>query len=498
MGEFMWSDHINRMYLLGAVLITTALWTVFKYFYPYPNVIFDSYNYVRAAALHWNYNAWPIGYSKFLQVFAGLTHSALMLTTFQYFFLEFSCLLFFFTWRAVFQPDRIVSNIFFALLFVNPLFIFCCNFIISDGLFIGISLLWITQLFLIIRRPRPYMVITQALLLFAAFTIRYNALYYPLVVTLAFLFSRERAWFKIGGIALPLLLVGCFIQCTRHEVKKGTDQAQFSAFGSWKLANDVLYMYAHVPPEKIEDMAPRFHQLENEVQQYFHQFSKPVGLAADDDFTSGSRYMYFLNSPLVTYMHRKYPGEFPIFLNTRSYWQVAPLYQDYALYLVRKNPVAFGRWFLWPNLGRYIMPPEEIFNSEESFVLKYSGPYFHELFHLDTLYTPPHLVNLGVQLMEKSAGIVRMGHLCFLPGLVVFLLCSGFRQMSRPSRLCLVLATGLWACDFCFSLVSAAIVLRYQLFVMVLELGLGLYFIEYIYHFLDRRVPVISADSYGS
>jgi hypothetical protein len=471
---------------------------VFKYFYPYPNVIFDSYNYVRAADLHYNYNAWPIGYSKFLQLFSGLTHSAALLTTFQYLFLEISCLLFFFTWRMILQPGRMISNIFFALLFVNPLFIFCCNFIISDGLFIGISLLWITQLFFIICRPRPFMVITHALLLLVAFTIRYNALYYPVVAALAFLLSRERAWFKMAGIVLPMIFVGSFVLYTCHEVKKGTGQAQFSAFGSWKLANDVLYMYAHVPPEKIEDMPPRFRQLESEVQQYFHQSPEPVGLAADDDFTSGSRYMYFLNSPLVMYMHRKYSGEFPIFLNTGAYWQVAPLYQDYALYLARKHPAAFGRWFLWPNLGRYVIPPEEIFNSEESFVLKYSGPYFHDLFHLDTLYTPPHLVDLGVQLMERSAGIVRIGHLCFLPGIILFLACGGLRQMSCPSRLCLVLAAMLWACDFCFSLVSAAIVLRYQLFVMVLELGLGCYFMEYIYHFLDRRAPAISADSSGS
>jgi hypothetical protein len=486
-----WDNRTERTYLLSAVLTTSAIWGAFKYFYPYPNVIFDSYYYVKAAALHWNYNAWPIGYSKFLDLFARLSSSSYLLVTFQYFLVEFSCLVFFFNWRAIFRPGKLVSTILFVLLFANPLLLFCCNFITSDALFIAVSLLWVTQLLYVIRRPMPYMAITHVLLLLMAFTIRYNALYYPLLGAVAFLISRSGTWFKVGGILTPLLLVGGFILFTRHEVAKGTGVAQFSAFGSWKLANDALYVYAHLPPDKPEDLPPRLRALDSDVRKYYDQFPEPTSLAADDDFTSGSRYMYFLDAPLVTYMARTYPGEMPLFLNTRPYWQVAPLYQDYALYLIRRHPLAFARWFIWPNLGRYLLAPPEIFDSRYTFVLKYSGTYYHDLFHLDAIYTPPGLIKTGVQLMWRSAGIVRIGHVIFIVGLFAFLFSGGFRQMKRTDGLCIIFVLTLWACDFCFSIVSAAIVLRYQLFVMVPELSMGLFFIEYACRSMDRRVPVI-------
>jgi hypothetical protein len=51
-------------------------------------------------------NIWPIGYSKFLLFFHKLTHSALALVAFQYYFWELSLLYFYFTvhYFHPFQP----------------------------------------------------------------------------------------------------------------------------------------------------------------------------------------------------------------------------------------------------------------------------------------------------------------------------------------------------------------------------------------------------------
>jgi hypothetical protein len=220
--DFIWHDRLNRRYLFAFLFVVLIVWVIFKFLYPYPNIIFDSYNYMRAAALHWNFNAWPIGYSKILQFFTSFSHSANLLVTVQYFFLELSCAVFFFTWLYFFRPRKAISHILFGLLFLNPVFAYISNYILSDPFFIGLSVLWITQILWIVYRPSPYMILTNAILLTLAFTIRYSALYYPLVVILALILSRQSVKLKLAGISLPILLMMVFVQYTSNQAASVT------------------------------------------------------------------------------------------------------------------------------------------------------------------------------------------------------------------------------------------------------------------------------------
>jgi len=485
--NFVWKE---RVYLYCAIIATGILWTVFKLLYPYPQVIFDSYNYVRAAAHNLSFNAWPIGYSKFLQLYNLFSHSANLLVCLQYIFLEFTCLVFFYTWRYLFRPGKFITWLLFILLFTNPLLIYCCNYIISDPLFIGISLLWLTQLLWIICRPRPYMILTHALLLGLAFTVRYNALYYPFIAAIAFLLSRQRPWLKVAGICLPLLLVGSFVAYTSYNVGKFTGRRQFSAFGSWKLANDAIYMYAHVRPEKGEQIPEKFRVLDSMVRAYLANPGQPIDML-HNDFTSGSYFMYALNSPLVIYMENRSQREWP-FLNTKQYWEVAPLYQSYALYLIRKYPITFMRHFLLPNFLRYYSPPGEIFGSSAPFYLHeaYGGPELRKVLRLTTIETKPSYIQLSEKILYVYPSLMAIAHFGFLFGLLGFLFLGAYRTIGKPYDNCVLLAAALWCCDLAFSLLSAGIVLRYQIFVMVPELAFGLYFIEFVYRNIDRRLPL--------
>lgn len=491
--SFVWRCRTNRGYLIGAIALTTVLWTLFKILYPHPNVIFDSYNYVRAAALNWNFNAWPIGYSKFLQLFAFFSHSANLLVCLQYVFLESACLVFFFSWLFLFRPGRFITWILFILLFANPLLLYCCNYIISDPLFIGLSLLWITQLLWIICQSRVYMIFTHALLLGMAFTVRYNALYYPFIAALAFVLSQRKIWYKVAGICLPLVMVWGFIQFTSNQVKAFSGEKQFSAFGSWKLANDALYIYARVLPDHPKDIPEKFRDLDSMVRLYFQHTNEPVDILYND-FTSGSYFMYALNSPLVTYMEKHYGGGWP-FLNTKKYWMVAPLYQSYALFLIRKYPGAFSRYFLSPNFLRYYAPPGEIFGSRVPFELNesYGGPYLRKVLNITTIKTKASSVDLSIKILTIYPPIMAIGHFGFIFGLLGFLSLRGYRRIGNPYNYCVLLIAVLWCCDLAFSVLSAGIVLRYQIFVMVPELAFGSYFIEYVYRTFNKRMPVATS-----
>src|SRR5712691_5342017 len=101
--HFIWGQRINRIYLWSALGISLILLALFKMLYPYPNLVMDSYYYIRAAATNADVNAWPIGYSKFLQLVGLFTHSPMVLVCLQYLFLELSLLILFFTLRLFFR-----------------------------------------------------------------------------------------------------------------------------------------------------------------------------------------------------------------------------------------------------------------------------------------------------------------------------------------------------------------------------------------------------------
>jgi len=490
--RFIWSHKTNKRYLWIAASIIVGLWTLFKQLYPYPTLVLDSYYYAEAAVLNLPVNAWPIGYSKFLQLFNLISHSGNLLVTIQYLLVELSCLVFFFTWLFLFMPGRFTRNLLFALLFVNPLFLYCSNLILSDAVFIGLSILWVTQLLWIIYHPRLYMILSSALLLTIAFAVRYNALYYPFVGALAFILSRQRTILKLAGIGLPLVLLALFIGYTSIKVGAITGERQFSAFGGWKLANDALYTYAHVYKDHPQPVPRKFRSLDSLVREYF-VVSGNSGDMLKTDYTYGSLFMFAQETPLVRYLFnlsgRK--SYWP-FIGSKDWLSVGPLYQDYGVWLIRQHPLAFARYFLWPNFIRYINPPGEVFGSTMPFVFveAYGGEYVRKCIGLDKLAFSSSSITLSQDILYWYPKLVTTIHLAFLIGLIGFLATRGFRRTEKPYSYCLMTIIALWGCDLCFSVLSAGVVLRYEIFILIPEMTFGLHFIEYTYRHLDSRDPM--------
>jgi len=473
-------------------VISISLWSLFKLFYPFPTLVLDSYYYVKAAVLDLPVNAWPIGYSRFLQLFNLFSHSGQLLVSIQYLFLELTCLIFFFTWLFLFKPGKWASNSLFVFLFANPLFLYISNFILSDALFIGLSLLWVTQVLWIIYRPRPYMIITHAVLLAIAFTVRYNAIYYPFIGILAFILSRRTVRFKLTGMFLPLLLISGFILYTVSRTYPITGEKQFSAFGGWKVANDALYMYAHVYKDDHQTIPEKFTPLDSMVRQYFIDYKDPGDLLKAD-YTYGSFFMFAQETPLVRYMFGLSGGQsrWP-FIGSKEWFSLGPLYQAYGSWLIRRYPLAFVQYFLWPNFLRYINPPGEVFGSRMPYVFVevYGGEYIRRCLGVDKLAFSPYSIKLSQDVLYLYPKIVSTIHLAFLIGLTGFLACGGFRRTKKPYSHFLIIIISLWVCDLGFSVLSAGVVLRYEIFVLIMEMAIGSYFIEYTYHHLDRPMPL--------
>jgi len=479
--DFIWQSRSNRVYLLAASSLSIMLFFIFKLLYPYPNMVMDSYVYIRPLAEGLRVNSFPMGYTWFLGLFSWFSRSTMLLVWVQYLLLEASCLLFFFTLLYFFQPGKKIRLLMFIFLFANPLFLYCSNFIMSDPLFTTLSILWITQLIWLMGRPQPYMILLHALLLLMVFTVRYTALYYPLVASFGLLLSRLKLWQKIAAIGLQFLLIGGFILYTMQEMKALTGIRQFSPFGGWRMANNALYMYGHIYMNKKDTVPPKFAGLDQMVKGYFNAVRRVDDLS--DPQSGGAFYGAEYESPLQRYFYRQY-GPDTIFLNLRTYGDVAPLYSAYGSYLVRKYPVDYLRWFLWPSSIRYAVSPTEIFSTLTPFFLRddYLGKEARQWFGLKTLMVSPAYINLRTSILSPYPIILGLIHLAFLFGLVGFTVFGGFKKLDRINSSIVIVVAGFWVCDLFFKITAGAVVLRHQLFLMILEYAFALLFIGYIYH----------------
>lgn len=332
--EYLWKNKINRSYWIVAIAAFLIQFTLFKLRYPFANYMTDSYSYLQAAYSNADINMWPVAYSKFLRLMSVFTHSDTVVVGIQYFFLQISSLLFLFTLLNWLQPGRITKNILFIFLLFNPLPLYISNYISADSLFIGLSLLWISSLTWIIFRPRFYWIFLQAILLLICFTVRYNAIYYPIISAFLFLLTRQGYKFKILGIVLSVGLVLTSIAYTSQKMKDATGQRQFSAFGGWQLANNALYMYEHIPARERGPLPIRFANLESMVHDHMDTLNK-VKLTRDDSINSYF-YLWSGKGPLIQYMTREFKNKKD---DTTSYFKrwasEGPLYTEYAMYLIK-------------------------------------------------------------------------------------------------------------------------------------------------------------------
>ncbi|MBS0032053.1 hypothetical protein ACTJJ0_33035 [Chitinophaga sp. 22321] len=469
----------QRIYLLVAVFAAIIQLIVFKLCYPFADFFSDSYSYIFAAANRLDVNIWPIGYSKFLWLFHQLTYSDTAVVAFQYLFGQAIALYFFFTLLYFYAPSRQLSNIIFIFLFFNPLFLYLGNYISSDALFLGLSLLWLVQLLWIIHRPRIYQVFVHALLIAILFTLRYNAMFYPLISAVALVISHRKPVWKLCGIAFPLLLILLFVNHTRNSSYTLTGTRQFSIFGGWQMANNALYMYPFITENEPPPAECR--EFDRLVKSYFSLVPEELKTVSPRD---GAFYIKYPAAPLKQYLARNVNVTGDKTNGISSWGAVAPVYGTYGKFLITRHPVGFTRYFLLPNTFNYCLPPLEkleVYNLGEKKVSAIAARWFH---YPGTRITAVSMNIQGAILLLFPA-IFLITNLFFIWILVLWIRNRRNRIKDQAFSNALFLVISLLLVNCAFSILASPIVFRYQVFPMIVCLSFSLMMAERIGIFSD-------------
>jgi hypothetical protein len=464
--QWLWEDKENRRLLWISIIAIVVQFAMFKAFYPLPNFMPpDSSYYLEAASNNQTINFWATGYSKFLRLVSSLTRSDMALVIFQYLLLEASVLFLLFSLRYLTSTGRWAFRILTGVCILNPLLPHISNFVSSDSLFTALSLVWFTQLMWILYKPTLRLLLWHALVLVLAFMVRYNALYFPFISLTIILIVRVPQKIKWTGIAVIILGIGGFIGRTQYEYYKLTGTVQYSAFGGWQLAANSLYGYAYSKPMSSKSMPQKFKALHKIVNHHMDSLNR-IPFIFRPDLDIGVYYLWDSKSPLKMYLERQplKDSAMPYFNRWAS---VAPLYASYGRYIILHYPRSFFKHFAWQNFLRYYAPPAgfmESYNREEMKVDEKAVEWFG--WKNNKIYN-----NFGdrkIEIAEVFSIILAILNLMFLASFIGFATLGGFKKCGVYSKRILWLTVATWLSNMVFSVFSAPIELRYQLFPMLI------------------------------
>lgn len=475
--NFIFRNAENRNYVRLAVVALFVQLGVFKYLYPYAGFINgDSYVYLETAYHNLSINTYPIGYSMFLRFFSIFTKSDTLLVAFQYLFLQSSVLALIFTLFYFYKPARLTKLLLFGFMLFNPVFLYLSNYISSDAFFLTLSLIWFTQLFWMINYATDRLILINVIVLFVAFTVRYNALFYPVIAVVSLFQGRYRIWHRLGGMVISFLLIAIFIQFSSNQYYKLTGHRQFTPFTGWQTANNAMYAYRFVDSAHVKPVPKRFQELDKMVRTYFDT-TKDVNKYPSERLVASTVYMWAPNSPLTIYMENQFKTDSTAKV-LKKWAAVAPMMADYGSYLVRQYPIEYLKYYLLPNAIKYYAPPVEFLDTYNTGIdsvhiiaqvwFDYKGPK-----------VSTHFRDFKVNVLNFFPVLTGTMNAVLLFSLISFIFLKGYRRHPRLKYGMFMMVT-LWIVNFGFSVIASPIALRFQLFPILVSFSFTFFLVEYL------------------
>jgi hypothetical protein len=476
--QFIFHNRPNRIILYLSAAAIIIQFALFKYLYPFVNYIHgDSFSYLNAANQNLTINTYPIGYSKFLRIVSVFAKPDLVLASVQYLMIQCSTLFLLFTIFYFYNAGRVMQVVLFSFMVFNPLFLHLGNMVSSDGLFLSLSTTWFALILWIVHKPSNKIICWHAIMLFAAFTVRHNALIYPFIALLALGLSKLSLRQKGIGLGLGLLLCCWFVGLSLFQYKKLTGYWQYSPFSGWQLANNAMYAYREVDSANRGPVPLKFRALDNLVRN-FHD--KHPDLPVDEISTA---YMWTPHFPLCQYRDSLFKKDIAA-TKFKKWASMGPFYSSYGLYIIKKYPLHFLRYFVWPNSLKYFAPPVEylgFYNWGKPTVRESAVKWFG--YTNNQVKTRMKSGKIGI--LQHYPFLVSITNLIMLLGLLSYILLKGW-QYNTTFNKCILLAGFVWIANAGFTIFTASAALRFQSFPALLSVTFSLLLIDWMAQLIQR------------
>jgi hypothetical protein len=480
---FLFQNKRNRRILCFAAAALILQFAIFKYLYPFASFIHgDSFKYMEDADNNSTIAIHPVGYSKFLRLVSVFAKPDIVLVGLQYLLIQLSAFFLVFTTFYFYRAGKVTQWILVGFMVLNPLFLHLGNMVSSDGFFLALSLTWFSLMLWLIHRPSNKIIFWHGLVLFVAFTVRYNALIYPFIAILAFYLSGLSIRKKITGIAFPLLLCGWFIGLTMYQYKKLTGYWQFSPFSGWQLANNAMYAYRYVDSTDRKPVLPKYKALDDRIRKFYDK-TRNLTMYPSEQEQASTFYMWSKGMPLIQYRDSLFTDTAKA-TDFKRWASMGPFYREYGIYIIKKYPLYFLSYFAWPNSNKYYAPPLEFlqfYNSGRDNVTEQGKKWFG--YRSTTIRT--RMSSGQTWILDFYPILTGIVNVIMLFGLLYYILLKGWKYNKIFNKTILMAAT-VWLFNAGFTILASSAALRYQAFPVVLTTTFTLLLVDWMTQLMRR------------
>lgn len=485
--EFLFKEKSNRSILIIAALAITIQFLIFKYLYPYASYIHgDSFSYLRAAYYNYDIDTYMVGYSRFLRLFSVFTKSDFVLTAFQYLFIQASSIFLLFSIFYFYNLGKAVQYVLLVFMVFNPLFLHLGNLISSDCVFASLSLIWFASLLWILNKPSILILVWQVVVLFFVFTVRYNALIYPFIAAGAILLSKLPLKRKMVAVGAGLLVCGLFVTYTSYQYKKLTGIWQYSPFSGWQFANNAMYAYRYIASAERKPVPQKYVELDKMIRQYFDS-TRNLKKYPYEAVKASTYYMWSPGMPLMKYREKVFKKDTTAG-DLKTWASMGPFYKEYGLYIIKRYPWQFAKYFIWPNSHKYYAPPVEflqVYNGGKDSVPQLARTWFgYKNGKLWTRTKDPEVTVLNYY--PILSGIINI---VMLFGLIFYSLLNGFNR-NNYLRSAIILGGTVWLLNAAFTISASSAALRFQSFPILISTIFSFLIIDWIRVMAISNIPI--------
>ena len=451
----------NRIFLYCALATSVVYFIILRILFPIPGFFADSYTYIQVARDHSAISFRPVEYAILINFFKTISTSDIALIAAQFFSNLLANLFLFFTFTWLFNFRKIYRIIFFILVICNPLYLLYSNYILTDSFFSAFTVAWFVLLVWLIYWPKWYIHILQLILLAFLFSLRYNAIIFPVFAALAIFFSRQALYQKLVLIAAGFILILLLVIRTTQKTEKYTGTRTFSAFSGWQIANNALHIlrWQMVDTTDINDKETR------NIIKFSRSYFDTATVLSDPSFVT-SDYMWDKKSPLKTYM---------VFFASKkaktSYFAtwtaLGPIYNNFGRTVIFKKPISYVKYFVLPNAKQYFIPDLEAYNA-------YFGntdtihPIARTFFHYNNNTLGPKRTIIYTLVFKPCKYIFPLLNVLFLVLAFIYLLGKKYKKEPRFFNQALLCFGAFYTANFFFIVLVAPTVFRYHVFILTL------------------------------
>jgi hypothetical protein len=459
--DFLFQNRRNRAIILIAAASIIIQFAIFKYYYPFANYLYgDSFSYIEAAYKNLSINTYLVGYSKFLRLFSVFSKSDTALALFQYLFVQGSSMLILFTLFYFYKTGKVIQILLLTFFVFNPLLLHMGNLVSSDCFFLALSMIWLSTLIWIINRPTNWILFCHIMILFISFTVRYNALIYPIFSATVILLSKIP--FKTKAVFLFLGITSCssFIGFTTYEYKKLTNYWQYSPFSGWQWANNAMYAYRYVDSVDRKPVPKKFQALDNVIKTYFDT-TRDTNKHPTEAIMASTFYMWSPGMPLLKYQEKVFKNDTSS-SELRKWAIMGPFYKEYGIYIIKQYPTYYLKYFIWPNANKFYAPPIEfleLYNYGKKTVLNIAANWFSYRNNLVSFRGNSGRFRI-LSYYPIYSGMINLVMFFLLIG---FIFMKGWRFDKSFSYLVMLGGT-LWLLNALFTIIASSAALRFQAF----------------------------------